>query len=266
VADLRGYRVLVGSRLRAQTSYRGSFALDLLGNVGIGVIEFAEIYVIFHNVDALGGLGFYGALLVFALANIGFSLADLAVGHVDNLPTYLRAGTLDALLLRPRPVLAQLVASDVSLRRIGRTVIALILLAVSLPVAVTHWTPGKVLLVIITPLVGAAIFAGLFVCAAAMQFWLGDGREFANSFTYGGSYVAAYPTSLLHVALRAFFTFVVPAAFAAYLPALVLLDQPGPALLPQALGWCAPLAATALWTGALLWWRAGLRRYTGAGG
>ena len=161
MADLAGYRVLLGSRLQSQLSYRGSFALDVVGNVGIGLLEFVEIYAIFHNVDVLGGLDFAGALLVFALANIGFSLADLAVGHVDALPTYLRAGTLDVLLLRPRSVLGQLVASDVSLRRLGRTAIGLLLLAVALPTAVPHWGFATVVLVCLAPLFGAAIFAAM---------------------------------------------------------------------------------------------------------
>lgn len=266
MADLAGYRVLLGSRLQSQLTYRGSFALDVVGNVGIGLLEFVEIYAIFHNVDALGGLGFSGALLVFALANICFSLADLAVGHVDELPTYLRAGTLDVLLLRPRSVLGQLVAGDVSLRRLGRTAVGLVLLAVALPTAVPRWGVDTVVVVCLTPVFGAAIFAALFVSVGAMQFWLGDGREFGNAFTYGGSYAASYPASLLHVALRSFFTFVVPAAFTAYLPALLILDQPGPPYLPSWLGWCTPLAAGLAWVVALLWWRRGLRHYTGAGG
>ena len=265
MAELAGYRALVGSRVRSQLAYRSSFALDVLGNLGIGVTEFAEVYVLFHNVDALGGLGYREAILVFALANIGFSLADFVFGHIDELPDYLRAGTLDVLLLRPRPVLAQLVLGDVSLRRLGRTVFAVVLLAVALPV-VPHWTAGKVLLVVVTPLTGFALYGALFVGAAASQFWLTDGREFSNAFTYGSSYAGAYPASLLHVALRAFFAFVVPAAFCAYLPALVLLDQPGPAGLPAWLGWFTPLMAVVTWSVALLGWRAGLRRYTGGGG
>lgn len=265
MADLAGYRALVGSRVRSQLAYRSSFALDVLGNIGIGLTEFAEVYVLFHNVDALGGLGYREALLVFALANIAFSLADFVFGHIDELPDYLRAGTLDVLLLRPRPVLAQLVLSDVSLRRLGRTLFAVVLLAVSLSV-VPDWTLGKVLLAVLTPLTGFAIYGALFVGAAASQFWLTDGREFSNAFTYGSSYAGAYPASLLHVALRAFFAFVVPAAFCAYLPALVLLDVPGPAGLPAWLGWCTPVVVVAAWSVALLGWRAGLRRYTGGGG
>ena len=93
-----------------------------------------------------------------------------------------------------------------------------------------------------------------------------DGGELANSFTYGGSYAAAYPASVFALPLRLLFTFVVPAAFTAYLPALVLTGQPGPVWLPNWLGWCTPLVAVAAWGAALLTWRAGLRRYTGAGG
>ena len=260
------YSALLRIRLAAQTSYRGSFVLDLLGNVGIGFIELSEVYVIFSRVDALGGLDVSGALLVFALANIGFSLADLAVGHLDTLPTYLRAGTLDAFLLRPMPVLAQLATSDVSLKRLGRTALAVVVLAVAVPAAVPSWTPAKVLLLAVTPVLGAAVFAALFVLAAAVQFWLVEGSELTNAFTYGGSYAASYPASVFSLALRVLFTFVVPAAFTAYLPALALMDQAGPTWLPTWLGWCAPLAAAAIWGLALLVWRAGLRHHTGAGG
>jgi ABC-2 type transport system permease protein len=255
------YRALLGARLRAQTSYRASFVLDLLANVGIGLLEFSEVYVIFHNVDVLGGLDWQQALLVFALANIAFSLADLGFGHLDELPTYLRAGTLDAMLLRPLPLLGQLITSDVSLKRLGRTAIALAVLAYALPTAVDDWTPAKALLVVIAPIAGAAVFSALFVCAASLQFWLVDGGEVANSFTYGGSYVAQYPASVLHVLLRSFFTFVVPAAFVAYLPTLVLLDKDD-----HGLGWLSPLAALGIWLVASMWWRGGVRRYTGAGG
>lgn len=263
---LHPYRVLLRSRVRAQTSYRASFALDVLGNVGIGAIEFVEIYTILSRVDGLGGLDASGALLVFALANVAFSLADLMVGHVDELPRYLRAGTLDAFLLRPLPVLAQLMTADVSLKRLGRTALALVVLVVAAPTAVTDWTPARVALLVLTPLVGAVVFAALFVIASACQFWLVEGSELTNAFTYGGSYAASYPSSVYGILLRTLFAFVVPAAFVAYLPTLVLTGSPGPPGLPAWLGWCTPVVALLAWAVAGLAWRAGLRHYTGAGG
>lgn len=262
---LAPYRVLMASRVRSQVTYGRSFALDVLGSASVGIVEFAEVYIIFANVDALGGLDFAGVAMVFALANLAFALADLAVGHLDQLPTYLRAGTLDAFLLRPLPVLAQLVTSDISLRRLGRAAVAVAILGIVLPLNDIDWTVARIALLLIAPVAGAAIFAALFVIAGAVQFWLVEGGEFTAAFTYGGSYAASFPASVFAVPMRVLFTFVVPAAFVAYLPTLVLLDQPGPGGLPLWLGWCTPLAAAGIWSVAGLGWRVGLRHYTGAG-
>lgn len=262
---LAPYRALLASRLRSQLAYRSSFALDVFGAVGIGLLEFAEVYVIFSNVSTLGGLDFAGVALLFALANIGFSLADMAVGHVDALPMYIRTGLLDAFLLRPLSVLGQLVTSDVQLRRLGRTAVAVVILAVALPASGVEWTAETVLLLVLTPIAGAAIFAALFVLAAAAQFWLVDGAELTNAFTYGGSYAASYPTSIFTAPVRVLFTFVIPAAFTAYLPTLLILGVPGPPGTPAWLGWFTPVAAVVAWVIALLAWRQGLRHYTGTG-
>lgn len=259
------YRAILRSRLRSQTAYRRSFALDLLGSLGVGLTEFAQIYVIFSSVQVLGELDLAAAALLFGLATISFSLADLVVGHVDQMPRYVRTGTLDALLLRPLPVLAQLVTSDLQLRRLGRTVAGVVVLAVALPLNGIVATPATVLLLVVTPLTGAAVFAALFVAAGAVQLWLVEASDATNAVTYGSSYAAAYPTSIFTMPLRVFFTFVVPAAFTAYLPTLLILDLPGPAGTPAWLGWFTPVVAGLAWAGALALWRAGLRHYTGAG-
>ncbi|WP_114558507.1 ABC transporter permease [Desertihabitans aurantiacus] len=266
MADLTAYRAVLASRVRAQTTYRLSFGLDLLGALLVGLVELAETWVVFSQVDVLGGLDFGGVLLVFGLSNICFSIADLLVGHVDRLPRYIREGTIDVFYLRPQPVLAQLVTSEISLRRltrIGVGVAALVagLLANEIP------EPLRAAAVIGLALVfGTLIFCALFVSAAGCQFWLVNGAEFTNAFTYGGSYAASQPTSVFGTGLKITFGFVVPAAFVGYLPTLVVLGQPGPALLPAWLAWFLPVAA--LWSCLLagLLWRAGVRHYQGAGG
>ena len=63
------------------------------------------------------------------------------------------------------------------------------------------------------------------------------------------------------------FTFVVPAAFTAYLPTLALLGLPGPGLAARLAGLVAcRCAGVVAWLVALAGWRLGLRHYTGAGG
>ncbi len=260
------YRAVVGSRIRAQRSYPASFALDLFGSLLIGLAEFAEVWVIFHNVTVLGGLDFHAVLLLFGLSNLAFSGADLLVGHVDNLPTFVRMGTIDAFYLRPQPLLAQLVTSEFSLRRLARIGVALVALTAGLTNNDIEWGPAVVAMLLITVVCGTAIFAGLFVCAASLQFFLINGSELTNSFTYGGSYAASQPASIFPTPLKMIFGYLVPVAFTAYLPTLVILRLPGPFALPSWLAWLTPLAALWVWLMALALWRWGTRHYQGGGG
>jgi len=262
----QAYATVVRSRVRSQLSYRSSFVVNLLNAFFLGLLEFSEIYILLANAPTLGGLTFVQAALVFALANLGFSLADLVFGQVDQIPTYIREGTLEAFLVRPLPLLAQLVTADFQLRRAGRAVFALLLLVIVLFRLQLPATPALVYLLVITPLAGMAIYSALFVLAGGLQFFLVDGAELTNSFVYGSAYAGQVPGSVLLVPIRVLFTFVVPATVASYLPSLLLLRLPGPSWAPSWLGWLAPVFAVWIWLLALLGWRTGLRGYTGAGG
>jgi ABC-2 type transport system permease protein len=257
---------VIGSRIRAQRSYRASFLLDLFGSLLVGLTEFAEVWAIFHNVQVLGGLDFNAILLVFGLSNLAFSLADLLVGHIDGLPTFVRMGTLDAFYLRPQPVLAQLMTCEFSLRRLSRIGVATGALLAGLVRCDVDWSIGTGAILAMAIVFGTAIFAGLFVCAASLQFFLINGAELTNSFTYGGSYASSQPASIFPTPLKMIFGYLVPVAFTAYLPTLAILDLPGPAGLPTWLAWLLPVAAAWVWALALTLWRWGTRHYQGGGG
>jgi ABC-2 type transport system permease protein len=260
------YRAVLGSRVRSQRSHRSSFALDLVSSLLVGVVELAEVWVLFHNVDRLGGLDLAAVVLVFGIADLSFSLADMVFGHCDNLPTYLRAGTLDVFYLRPQPLLLQLVTSDISLRRLARAAVGLGALVVGLVVNDVAWSVGAVALVLLAVVSGVATFSAMFVWAGGAQFFLVDGAEATNAFVYGGRYAATQPASVWQRPLLVVFGFFFPMAFTAYLPVVTLLGLPAPSVLPDWSGWAAPLAAVWMWGLALLSWHVGVRHYRGGGG
>lgn len=263
------YRAVLASRIRAQRSHRASFRLDLLGSLLVGLVELAEVWVVFSavgNAGGIGGLDLSAIVLVFGLAELGYSLADLAFGHCDTLPTYLRSGTLDVFYLRPQPLLLQLVTSDISLRRLARASIGAVALTVGLAINDVPWSPGSVVLLLLAACSGIATFAAMFVWAAGAQFYLIDGAEATNAFVYGGRYAATQPAAVWDRPLKIVFGFFFPMAFTAYLPVVTLLGLPGPDWMAGWLGWCAPLAALWAWVLALLTWRAGVRHYQGGGG
>ncbi len=260
------YAAVLRSRMRAQRAYRLSFASEVFSAFVIGIVEFTEVWVIYHNAQVLGGLDLDGALLLFGLSNTGFALAQVLFGHLDSLPTLIRLGVLDAYYLRPQPLLLQLITSDISLRRFARASVAIIVLGLGLARNDLTWGPQTLALLTTTLLSGIALFGGLFVCAAGAQFYLIDGAELTNSFTYGGSFASMQPASVFPTSLKLVFGFAIPVAFTAYVPTIALLHLPGPPLLPPWLAWCAPLAALWVWLLALSLWRLGTRHYQGGGG
>ncbi len=263
---LASYRTVLGSRIRAQASYRLSFTVETFNSILVGIVEFAEIYVLLANVPQLGGLNLAQAALVFALANLGFAIADMIFGQLDSIPQYLRMGRLESFLTRPMPLMAQMITADIQLRRLGRALVGLIILILAWAVIGLPMTPTTLWLLIITPIAGAAIYGAMFTLAGGIQFYVIDGAEFTNAFVYGGSYAGQIPGSVLLLPIRVLFTFVIPATMTAYLPALLIMGLPGPAGLPSWLGWFAPLFAVWAWCLAAFAWRSGVRRFTGAGG
>ncbi|QQS01453.1 MAG: ABC-2 family transporter protein [Austwickia sp.] len=263
------YAAILRSRLRSQQVYRTSFAFDLAASLLFGVIEFFEVWIVFHNVRSLGGLTFDQVCLLFGLSHCAYALSQVLVGHVDTLPTYLRDGTLEAFYLRPLSLLGQLVTSEIALRRLGWMAVGIAALGYGLAVNPIDWSPATVALLVISLVAGLAIFCGIFVAAAACQFFLIDGTELTNAFSYGGRYASQQPASIFPPYLVGAFVLAVPVAFVGYVPTLALLGLGAPAELPwldPRLAWATPLVAAWVWVVVGGLWRLGGRHYQGGGG
>lgn len=256
---------ILGSRVRSQLTYPVSFALDTLGQALAQGAELVVILAVFTQVDTLGGFARDEVLLIYALAGISFGLADLAVGQLDELPRWIRTGELDVLLARPLGLLPQLMTSDLQLRRLGRAAVGAVVLVVVLVQGEVEPTPLNGLLILGTPLIGATITSAIWVVTCSVSFWVVEGREIANAFTYGSQLTTSYPITVFGPWLRGLLCFAVPSAFVAYFPALALLDRPDPLGLPHALRYAAPLVAVAAVLVAALVWRTAVRHYQGAG-
>ncbi len=148
----------------------------------------------------------------------------------------MRDGTLDTLLVRPAPVLAQVAADRFALRRLGRITQGLLVLGYALVVVDVDWTAAKVLMMPVMVVSGAAIFASVFVAGAAFQFVAQDAAEVQNAFTYGGTTLLQYPPTVFAKDLVRGVTFVLPLAFVNWVPALYVLGRPYPLDLPEWVG------------------------------
>lgn len=262
---LRAYGLITAMWIRSTMAYRASFVMSTLGNFAATGLDFVAIMLMFSRIDSLGGYRLPEVAFLYGLSATAFGFADLVLGSMDRLGRRVRDGTLDTLLVRPAPVLAQVAADRFGLRRLGRIVQGVLVLGYAVASLDLAWTPSKVLMVLLALLSGAAIFCAVFVAGAAFQFVAQDASEVQNSFTYGGQTLLQYPPTVFAKELVRGVTFVLPLAFVNWLPALYVLGRPYPLDLPAWLAFAPPLVAAACWALAMLAWRAGLRSYRSTG-
>lgn len=262
---LRAYGLIVAMWMRSTMTYRASFAMTAFGNFAVTAFDFIAILMMFSHVDRLGGYSLPEVAFLYGAAGASFGLADLAMGSTDRLGRRIRDGTLDTLLVRPAPVLAQVAADRFALRRLGRITQGLLVLGYALATVDIAWTPVKVAMIPMMILSGAVIFSAVFVAGAAFQFWAQDAAEVQNSFTYGGTTLLQYPPTVFAKDLVRGVTFVVPLAFVNWLPALYVMDRDDPLGLPDWVAFLPPLVAAGFCAAAGLAWRAGLRGYRSTG-
>jgi ABC-2 type transport system permease protein len=246
---LRAYGLIVAMWVRSTMAYRASFAMTTFGNFAATGFDFVTILLMF----------------LYGTTSTAFGLADLVMGSMDRLGRRVRDGTLDTLLVRPVPVLAQVAADRFALRRLGRITQGLLVLGYGLASLDVEWTAVKVAMVPLMVLSGGAIFASVFVAGGAFQFVAQDASEVQNSFTYGGNTLLQYPPSIFAKDLVRGVTFVVPLAFVNWVPSLYVLGREDPLGLPGWLAFLPPLVAAGCCALAALAWRVGLRSYRSTG-
>ncbi|PVC96734.1 transporter [Streptomyces sp. CS090A] len=262
---VRAYGLIVGMWVRSTMAYRASFVMTTFGNLAATAFDFLTIVLMFGHVDALGGYTLPEVALLYGVSATAFGLCDLLLGSMERLGRRVRDGTLDTLLVRPVPVLAQVAADRFALRRIGRILQGLGVLVYALATLDIAWTPLKVAMLPVMVISGAAVFGAVFVAGAAFQFVAQDASQVQSAFTYGGATLLQYPPTIFAKDLVRGVTFVVPLAFVSWLPTLYVLDRDYPLDLPQWVAFLAPVVAVAVGALAGLAWRAALRTYRSTG-
>jgi len=264
---LGSYWRLLGAQVHSQLQYRTSFVLDVLATMLITLTEFGAVALVFERFDDIQGWTLGEVAFLYGLVELSFGLMDMLFAGFDpaRFGQEVRKGTFDRLLLRPVPVTWQVLGSDVTLRRFGRVALGVGIFTLALNLNPLVWTAAKLAYLPLVVLGMVMFFGGLFITGSTITFWTVESFEAMNILTYGGSFLISYPMSIYGEWLRRIFTFVIPAIFLNYYPALYFLDKPDPLGFPAFAPFVAPIAGGAVFVAALAFWRFGLKHYHSTG-
>ena len=114
------YGAIAGLWVRAAWVYRTSFITLVVANGLITGLDAVAIWVMFANLDSLGGFELHEVALLYGASSLGLGIADTCIGSVERIGEYIRTGRLDQMLTKPLPLLLQVCADQFTLRRLGR--------------------------------------------------------------------------------------------------------------------------------------------------
>lgn len=261
------YWRLVGIQIRAQLQYRTAFVLEMLATGITLFLFFMSIAFVLQRFGTLGGWRLGEIAFLWGTVEFAFGLMDMIFSGFDpaNFGKQVRQGLFDQLLLRPVNITMQVMGSEFVLRRLGRIAQGATIFTFALVLADIQWSVGKILYLPLVIVGLVCFFGGLFIVGATLSFWTVESLEAINILTYGGSEMMAYPMHIYPDWLRRTFTYVLPAIFLNYYPALYFLDKPDPLGLPPVLSFVSPLVGLGVLGGALLFWRFGIQHYQSTG-
>ncbi len=261
------YSRLLGAQLRSQMQYHVGFVLDLISTMFFTATEFGAFVLVFQRFPSIGGWKLEEVAFLYGMVEVSFGVMDMVFAGFDPpaFAQYIRKGTLDQFLLRPSSLLIQVFGSDFTLRRIGRIALAVGILVYAFNNNQIVWNLEKLLYFPFVILGMILFFGGMFMIGATITFWTVESTEAMNIFTYGGGYLMSYPMNIYSDWLRKIFTFVIPAIFLNYYPALFFLERPDPFGMPYFVHFLAPVVGFLVFFLSVQFWKFGLMHYQSTG-
>jgi ABC-2 type transport system permease protein len=258
---------LLRVQVRSQRQYPLSFVLEIISGVITMGFFFVAFAITFARFEDIGGWQLGEVAFLWGIAEFSFGTMDMIFSgfDYDAFGPMIRTGRFDQLLLRPVNITLQVLGSRLILRRLGKIIEGLVIFIYGLSLIQVQWTALKVLYIPILVISQVLFFGSLFIIGATTTFWTLERLEILNIFTYGGSEIMSYPMHIFQRPIRWLFTYVVPAIFLSYFPAVFILDKADPLGAPGFVSFLAPLVAVLMMWLALRFWRFGIRNYQSTG-
>jgi len=205
--------------------YKATFFLNAVARAIMSFATVVSVLFMYTRFNEVEGFTLSQTLLCASVITMAYSLAEVFARGFDIFPRLLGNGEFDRILVRPRGIIFQVLASHMEFLRLGVFVQALAVLCYAIPNSGVIWTPDKILTLLLMILCGGAVFFGLYIVYASFAFFTVEGLEFMNILTYGGREFGRYPFSIYGEGILKFLTYIVPLALFQYYPLLYLLDR-----------------------------------------
>lgn len=262
----RVLKSLVAASVRAQLQYPADLAVQILFGVLWQTATIAFVVVVISHFSGIGGFSGSAVVLIAGLRMLSHGIYVLLLDNVTHVSDLIEDGRMDGFLVRPLPVLTQVLASEFSFTALGDLAVGLTMCSVGIFMNDSLWTFPHLLYLAIAVGAGAMLEGAFQLMVASgiirspvfrgLDVWVDD---FLANF-------ASYPTLIFPKVIQGILTFVLPTAFMAYLPAAAVLGLSSETGLPEVVVKGSPALGIAAFLAARVVWKRTLRHFVSVGG
>ena len=254
------YRKILLQDLKSKMSYRADFVISNIGMIVSNLVGFVTFYILFQNFPSINGWTMYEMLFLYGFSLVALTPVQCFFDNNWNLRYAVKTGDFIKYCFRPINIFFYYISEVFDVKGLGQLAFGLGTLIYAwshLALPVTVATVAQTLLF----LFAASLFMiAIMNFAAATCFWIqNSGYIMVIMFRFKD--FAKYPASIFNSVFRIVFTFVIPIAFIAYYPSLVVLRPNSVPLL----SWLSPVIGLIFFYLSYRFWLLGARKYDGTG-
>ena len=249
---------------KSAMQYRASLLMQVIAQFVMTGGEMLAVVVLLSRFQVVGHWGAGEIMFFFGVMQATFALTEMLGRGVTSFAWFVQRGDFDALILRPRPLLLQVMVSQLDPRRMGGILVGVIAMLVAGTRLNIQWTLLKALLLTEVVLGSMLLLLGLFMIEATVSFFSVKSIEMVNILTYGGRTACQYPVDVYPGVLRFLFTYLAPFAMCMHWPVSYVIGAPM-ASLPVWGYFLTPLAGAAFFVLMVRVWYVGVRHYRSTG-
>jgi ABC-2 type transport system permease protein len=255
------YVRLMSQQLKAILEYQADFLLLIIAAGLTQAMGLIFIWVIYQKIPQIHGWDFWEVIFIYALINFTTGVSQLFFEGTWRIGFLVNSGELDRMLLRPVPLILQVLSCAVGMNGLGNILVGAIMLVNAFRHVHIDWTWEKGMLGIVLFISVIITRTAINLISNSLSFWTHAPNNALPMMVSSLAEFAKFPITIYSYGVQLFFSLILPYAFVSFFPAAYLFDK-------QGLGWIGlltPLASIYCVIVGVSIFKKGVSQYEGAG-
>ena len=257
---LKIYGKILSQDIKSKMSYRADFFISTIGMICTNISGFVSFWILFRNFPSLNNWGYYEMLFLYGFSLVSITPVQCFFDNNWSLRSYVYSGDFIKYCFRPINLFFYYQSEVFDIKGLGQFAFGIGTIIYSWGKIGLPVTPLIILKMIVFLITASLVMIALQNAAAATCFWI-TSSYYVLELAFRFKDYAKYPITIFSPVFRFIFTFLVPIAFVAYYPSLVILR---PDEVPM-LSWLSPIIGIVFFAISYKIWMYGASKYTGTG-